>query len=170
MPRHPFERLHRLLSEAGARRMAPELPVYELAVPWWPFSKRARRFENLRIEILETALALSGPGFLASDEALDDYDVGGVWSQVVRDTWQVPDGVDLRALLHGPLRLGGWTLYTGAHPVTLEKLPDAFAISAIELADFATSHAIPFFLQAFQDDDPWRLFVELGSGEQQLAA
>lgn len=67
--------MQQLLADAGAKRLTPEVPVWHLSAPWWPFSRRARTFVELRIEILAGAIALPGPTHLVMDESPQEYDV-----------------------------------------------------------------------------------------------
>jgi len=148
------------LLEARARRLSREHPVWELSAPWWPFSRRARRYEAVLVEILEAAVALPSPVYLVSDENPQEYEVGGSWAHAQARTWVVPDGCDLAALQQRVLLPGDWSLYARPDPVEPDLLPDAFRLRPSEVADFAVAHGVPLLIEAFHDNDPWRLWVE----------
>ena len=165
-----LSRLRNLLGEAGARRLAPGLPVWHLEAPWWPFSRRARRFAALQTEILEVAVALPGPTFLVCRENPQEYEVHGPWTHAGDDTWHVPASCPVATLHQSLLIEGGWWIYCAPRVVDAATLPDAFRVEPADLVEYAMSHAMPFLSQAFLDDDPWRVFVEPVEGQQRIAA
>lgn len=165
-----LDAVRRVLAEAGAKRLSSEHPVWELSRPWWPFSRRARRFEGLLLEILDAAVSLQGPLFLVIDENPQEFDIGGSWSHAGAGTWRVPDSCDLSALLSRVLEAGVWSLYSSHEAALQEQIPDAFREHPREVASFARSHGVPLFVQAFRDNDPWRLWVEDVRSQQEQAA
>jgi hypothetical protein len=141
-----------------------------LSAPWWPFSRRARTFALLQIEILAEAIALPGPTHLVTDESPQEYDVGGVWAHAGERTWPIPAAVETRELFERVLVAGDWCIYACPRPVDAAAIPDGFRVEASELAEFALSHAMSFLAQAFHDNDPWRVFVESVEYERRAAA
>ncbi len=162
--------VRRALAEAGAKRLSPEHSVFELSRPWWPFSRRARRFEDILFEILEAAASLQAPLFLVIDENPQEFDIGGSWSHAGAGTWRVPASCDFEALLSRVLEAGDWSLYSSHEAVLPERIPDAFQVRPSEVASFARAHGVPLLVQAFHDNDPWRLWVEDVSSQQKQAA
>jgi hypothetical protein len=162
--------IRRALLELRARRLSAEDPVWELSGPWWPFSRRARRFETVRVEILEAARALTEPLYLVIDENPQEFDVGGSWAHAQSRTWVVPEGCDLAVLGRRVLEQGDWAMYCRVEPVLPDEIPDSFRKPPAELADFAAGHSIPLLIQAFHDNDPWRLWVEEVSSQREAAA
>jgi hypothetical protein len=162
--------IRRALLEARARRLSSEHPVFEVSAPWWPFSRRARRYEAIRVEMLEAAARLPSPAYLVIDENPQEYDVGGAWAHAQANTWVVPEGCKLGVLQDRVLGPGGWTLYCRSEPVEPDRIPDFFRVPPSEIASFATSHGIPVVIEAFYDNDPWRIWVEDVSARQRAAA
>ena len=138
--------------------------------PWWPFSRRARRFAALQTAIVENAFALPGPSFLVFDENPQEYDVGGPWAHAGERTWSIPPDCDVDALLSRALSVGGWCIYTCPRALDASALPDAFGAEPAVVEAFALSHAVPFLAQAFHDSDPWRVFVENVPSQHRAAA
>ena len=162
--------VRRALAEAGAKRLSFEHSVWELSRPWWPFSRRARRFEGLLVDIVEAAASLRGPLVLMIDENPQEFDIGGSWAHAGAGTWRVPAACDLPALLSRVLEAGDWSLYSSHELVLPERIPDAFRVHPSEVASFARAHGVPLLVQAFHDNDPWRLWVEDVRSQQEQAA
>lgn len=162
--------IHRLLESAGAERLVPELPVWELAAPRWPFSRRARRAGRVREAILRAALALPGPTYLVTGENPQAYDLGGPWARAGERTWPVPESCPADALLARVLASGEWSIYNGPRPLDAETLPDAFRVPPAQLVEFALSNGLPFLAQAGRDGGTWRLQVEELDRQQRVAA
>ncbi len=163
-------RIRRLLADAGARRFSADHPLWELASPWWPFWRRAHRFESLRVEILQAASTIPGSMHLVVDENPQAFDVGGYWAHAHARTFRVPHDCDLTALNERVLEAGDWTLYAGHEALDPETIPDLFRAGPDPFATFALAHAVPLVVQAFHDNDPWRLWVDEVDAPQEAAA
>jgi hypothetical protein len=124
----------------------------------------------VRVEILELAVGLPGPAYLVTDENPQEYEVGGSWAHAQARTWGVPDACDLSALQQRVLAPGGWTLYCRPEPLEPDRIPDIFSAAPSETADFAIARGVPVFVQAFHDNDPWRVWVEDVSSQREAAA
>jgi hypothetical protein len=166
----PLAKIRRLVAEGGGRRLSPGQPLWELSAPWWPFSRRARRFEQLRIEILEDARALAGSAYLVIDENPQEFDVGGSWAHAHTNTWTLPDVCDLARLEARLLVQGDWSIYTGFEPIDPAIIPGTFVVEAHQVASFSMAHGVPLLIQAFHDNDPWRVWVEDVRDQQEAAA
>ena len=151
-------------------RLSSEHPVWELSAPWWPFYRRARRYEAVLVEILEAGAALPSPTYLVTDKNPQEYEVGGSWAHAQARTWVVPDACDLRALHQRVLEPGDWTLYCRSDAVEPDRIPDTFDVPPSETAGFGTAHGIPLLIQAFEGNDPWRVWVEDVSFQHEAAA
>jgi hypothetical protein len=162
--------IQRALLEARARRLSSEHPVWEVSAPWWPFSRRARRYEEVLVEMLAAAARLPSRAYLVIDENPQEYDVGGAWAHAQLNTWVVPEGCDLGVLQDRVLGPGGWTLYCRPEPVEPDRIPDFFRALPSEIASFATALGIPVAIEAFYDNDPWRVWVEDVSERMRAAA
>ena len=158
------------LLEVGATRLSREHPVWEVSAPWWPFSRRARRHEAVRLEMLEASVALASPTYLVVGENPQEYDVGGSWAHAQARTWVVPEGCSVEALQSELLMLGDWALYTCPEPVDPDEIPDLFRTEAPEVAEFATAAGVPLLMEAFHDNDPWRIWLEEVSTQREAAA
>lgn len=165
-----LDAVRRALAEARARRLSVEHPVWELARPWWPFSRRARRFEGLQIEILLAAASLEAPLFLVSEENPQGFGLGGPWAHAHAETWLVPPACDFSALRSQVLSGGDWTLYSSHEAVSPEQIPDVFRVAPSEVASFALARGVPLLVQAPRAGDPWRVWVEDVSSQQEQAA
>ena len=162
--------VRRLLGEGGAKRLSVEHPLWELSAPWWPFSRRARRFASLQAEILDAGLAISESLYLVADENPQEFDVGGTWAHAHRRTWLIPNDCDTRALLVQVLEAGDWSIYASDEALDPRVIPDAFQVAPIQVANFSAVHSVPLLVQAFHDSNPWRLWVENLTSWREAAA
>jgi len=80
--------------------------------------------------------------------------------RAARDTWTVPRSEDGTRLLDDFLHLGNWNLYLAAYPVAPERLPNVFHGPPDETVAFVESHGIPVLIDAWHDNDEWRVVVE----------
>ena len=166
----PLARIRRLLADGGATRLAAEHPLWELSAPWWPFGRRARRFDGIQVEILQAGSTLPGQAHLVIDESPQDYDVGGSWTHAHTRTFRIPEDCDLAVLNQRVLLLGGWAVYVAYEALDPSVIPDAFRTRPDQVATFAKAHSIPLLVQAFHDNDPWRLWVAEVDAPQEAAA
>lgn len=143
----------------GADPLSTAYPVWELARPRFPFSRRARRFHETQARVLVAIRALPWTPFLRTAQAPRDRGLTGSWQLAARETWVIPIDENSADLLAKLLFLGGWTLYLAADPVPPRSLPDCFRTPPLELSDFVESHGIPVLVEAYRDNNPWRLVV-----------
>jgi len=87
-------------------------------------------------------------------------EITGSWQLAARETWLLPADENSPDLLEKLLFLGDWTLYLAVDPVPPTSLPDCFQSTPLELSDFVESHGIPVLVEAYHDNNPWRLVVE----------
>jgi hypothetical protein len=162
--------LAQLLRTVGAQPLSPVHPVWELARPRWPFSRRARDFEASQGRVLDAVRALPWTAFLrtASDPRLGMP--RGSWTPAGRETWVLPGEPSTHALLARVLAPGAWTLYLATGPLPAAALPDAFASAPADLAAFAAGHGLPVLVAAFRGNEPWRLVVEPAAVPSAVAA
>lgn len=135
-------------------------PVWELARPRFPFSRRARRFPEIQTRVLDAIRALPWAPFLRTAELPRDRGLSGSWQLTARETWLLPADENSPDLLEKLLFLGDWTLYLAVDPVSPTSLPDCFSSTPLELSAFVESHGIPVLVEAYHHNDPWRLVVE----------
>jgi hypothetical protein len=152
--------LNQLLDSVGAHPVSTAYPVWELARPRFPFSRRARRFSEAQSRVLEAIRALPWPPFLRTAEAPRDHGLTGSWQLAARETWLLPADENTPDLLGKFLFLGDWTLYLALDPVPPMSLPDCFESAPVELSGFVETHGIPVLVGAYHDNNPWRLVVE----------
>jgi hypothetical protein len=152
--------LNQLLDSVGAHPLSTAYPVWELARPRFPFSRRARRFSEVQARILDAIRALPWAPFLRTAEAPRDRGLIGAWQLAARETWLLPADESSPDLLEKFLSLGDWTLYLAVDPVPPTSLPDCFQSTPLELSNFVESHGIPVLVEAHLDNNPWRLVVE----------
>ncbi len=162
--------VRRLLEAGGAKSLSVDHPLWELAAPRWPFSRRARRFASLQAEILDAGLAISGPLYLIVDENPQEFEVGGTWAHAHRRTWLIPDDCDTSALLARVLEPGAWSIYASYEPLDPDAIPDAFEVSPRQVANFSLAHSVPLLVQASHDSGPWRVWVENVTSQHEAAA
>ncbi len=161
-------RVRRLLEAGGAKRLSAEHPLWELAAPWWPFSRR--RFAGLQAEILDAGLAVSGPVYLVIDGNPQAFEVGGTWAHAHHRTWSIPDDCDTSALVARVLEAGDWSIYASYDPLDPGAIPDAFEVAPRQLANFSLAHSVPLLVQARHDSNPWRVWVENVASQHEAAA
>ena len=135
-------------------------PVWELARPRFPFSRRARRFPEIQTRVLDAIRALPWAPFLRMAEAPREHGLSGSWQLAARETWLLPADENSPDLLEKLLFLGDWTLYLAVDPVPPTSLPDCFWSTPLELSGFVESHGIPVLVEAYHHNNPWRLVVE----------
>jgi hypothetical protein len=155
--------LGQLLESVGAHPLSAAYPVWELARPRIPFSRRARRFSEAQPRVLDAIRALPWVPFLRTAEAPREHGLTGSWQLAARETWLLPADENSGELLGKLLFLGDWTLYLAVDPVPATSLPDCFRSTPFELSSFVESHGIPVLVEAFHDNNPWRLVVELAA-------
>jgi hypothetical protein len=163
-------RITQLLHAAGARRLSSQFSLWHLARPWWRVSRRARRFEELRAEILANVLELGTRTFLVITVNPQESDVGGPWAHAGRDTWVVPANCQTSRLMSRLLGLGSWQLYAAPLPVEASDLPNGFRGTPAQVADFALGHSISVLIQAGRNNHPWRVWVDPTSRQHEVAA
>ena len=166
----PLARIRRLLADGGAKRLSAQQPFWELASPWWPFWRRARRFEALQVEILIAGSTLPGPAHLVTGENPQAFDVGGAWAHAHVSTYRVPPECDFAALNDRVLRSGSWCFYASHEALDPQAIPDAFSARTDQIATFAAAHQVPLLVQASPGNDRWRLWVEEVDTAQEVAA
>ncbi len=104
--------------------------------------------------------ALPWNAYLVYSENPHDWELPGTWILAARDTWTVPRHVDDGRLLDQFLHPGNWCLYLAAHALAPELLPNLFDAPAAEAVASVASHGIPVLLDAWHDNDEWRVVVE----------
>ena len=166
----PLARIRRLLVEGGAKRLSADYPLWELSPPWWPFWRRAHRFEALQAEILAALSTLAGVAHLVIDLNPQDFDVGGTWTHAHKGTFRVPEDCDPAALNARVLAVGHWSLYASYEPVDPELIPDAFTVRPDQVAVFALTHSVTLLVQSSSGNASWRLWVEAVETPQEAAA
>jgi len=135
-------------------------PVWELARPRFPFSRRARGFPEIQTRVLDAIRALPWAPFLRMAEVPREHGLSGSWQLTARETWLLPADENSPDLLEKLLFLGDWTLYLAVDPVPPTSLPDCFWSTPLELSGFVESHGIPVLVGAYRHNNPWRLVVE----------
>jgi hypothetical protein len=123
-------------------------------------SRRARKFHEIQSRILGAIRTLPWSSFLRTAEVPREHGLTGSWQLAARDTWVVPVDEHSPDLLEKLLFPGEWTLYLAVDPIPPTSLPDCFRIPPHELSDFVESRGIPVLVQAFRDNNPWRLVIE----------
>ncbi len=166
----PLARIRRLLADGGAARLSAQHPFWELASPWWPFWRRAKRFEALQVEILLAGSTLPGPAHLVTDVNPQAFEVGGAWAHAHVSTYRIPPDCDLAVLNERVLRSGGWRFYASHDALDPDAIPDAFTARPEQMAVFAVAHQVPLLVEAFPGNDRWRLWVEEVDTAQEAAA
>jgi hypothetical protein len=152
--------LRQLLDVVGARPLSADYPVWELARPWMPLPRRARRFQEAQSRILDAIRALPWSPYLRIPEKPRRHGLGGSWQLAARETWVVPTDEYSPEILAKFLCLGDWTLYLSVDPVPATSLPHCFQSSPRELFDFVESYGVPVLVEAFHENNPWRLVIE----------
>ena len=110
--------------------------------------------------MLAAIRALPWTPFLRTIESPRDHGLTGSWQLAARETWVIPMDENSPDLLAMFLFLGGWPLYLAVDPIPHRSLPDCFRTPPLELSDFVESHGIPVLVEAYHDNNPWRLVVE----------
>jgi hypothetical protein len=110
--------------------------------------------------VLGAIRALPWSPFLRTAEVPRNHGLTGSWQLAARQTWVVPVDENSPDLLEKLLFPGEWILYLAVDPVPPTSLPDCFQRPPLELSLFVESHGIPVLVQAFRDNNPWRLVVE----------
>lgn len=164
-----LEALHRVLEASGARRLSRGLPVYELRKARWPLFGRAGALHERQVSVMEAVRALPWQAFLAYGENPRDWELGA-WPQAARGTWQVPPHETARHLLESFLEPGNWSLYLAPYAIDPDLLPDTFRADLGEVARFVEGHGIPVLLDAWHDNDEWRIVVDPAAVPELAAA
>lgn len=162
--------LAQLLAVVGAHPLSPAYPVWELARPRWPFSRRARDFEATQVRLLDAVRALPWSVFLRTAVDPRLAALRATWQPAARETFVLPAEPASQALLARVLAAGGWTLYLADQPVPTGTLPDGFAAAPSELATFAAAHGVPVLVVAAPTNQRWRLVVEPAAVPKAAAA
>lgn len=162
--------LDRLLDSVGAQPLSTAYPVWELARPRLPFSKRARRFRETQIRVLDAIRTLPWSPFLRTPDNPRQHGLCGPWQLAARDTWVVPAEQVSSVLLDRFLLLGSWTLYLAVDPVSATSLPRCFESTPHELCVFVESRGVPVLVEASRDNHRWRLVIEPAAVPEVVAA
>jgi hypothetical protein len=162
--------LAQLLAVVGAHPLSPAYPVWELARPRWPFSRRARDFEASQVRVLDAVRALPWTAFLRTPGDPRLAALRATWQAAARETFVLPKEPGSQVLLGRVLAPGGWTLYLADDPVPPALLPDGFARPPAELAAFAAAHGVPVLVAAARTNQRWRLVVEPAAVPAAVAA
>jgi hypothetical protein len=109
--------------------------------------------------VLAAIRALPWTPFLRTVESPREHGLTGSWQLAARETWVIPTDENSPDLLATFLLPGGWTLYLAVDPIPPTSLPDCFRTPPLELSDFVESHGIPVLVEAYRDNNPWRLVV-----------
>jgi hypothetical protein len=120
--------------------------------------------------VLDAIRALPWTPFLRTAEAPRDHGLTGSWQLAARETWVIPTDENSPDLLAMFLFLGEWKLYLAVDPVPPGSLPDCFRSPPLELSAFVESRGIPVLVEAYRDNNPWRLVVEPAAVPSVVAA
>ena len=165
-----LDRIFHLLRASRARRLSAEFSVWQLRTPWLPQLRSGQRRSRGRAQIISECTSMATPCFLATRANPQEFDVGGPWSHAAEDTWPIPPGCDLERLLRCLAGVGRWHIYCAAVTIPPCELPDTFASSARDVAEFALGHAVPVLIHSSPKNRRWRLWVEPVEGRGELAA
>lgn len=149
-----LEGLHRVLEQCGARRVARGVPVFALRKALWPPFRRGEVLREHQATVLDAMRSLPWPVFLHGVRA------SSAWPRTARDTWCVPSQERGADLLAETLEPGRWTLYLAPNALDPSVLPDAFEGDLGELMDFVASHSVPVLLQAYRQNEEWRIAIQ----------
>ena len=143
-----LDRIFHLLRASGARRLSAEFSVWQLRTPWLPQLRSGQRRSRGRAQIISECTSMATPCFLATRANPQEFDVGGPCSHAAEDTWPIPPGCDLERLLRCLAGVLRWHIYCAAVTIPPCELPDTFASSARDVAEFALGHAVPVLIHS----------------------
>jgi len=115
------------------------------------------KFQNSRDAFLKHIIVNNPSLLLICDEDPLSEGVHGSWRQSDNFMYIIPDDVNIKELSEF-FHIGNWAIIATEHPISYQMLwPD----KKIEKIKIMKNHNISLILEAYYDNEPWTLYLNL---------